>query len=153
VLRCAEAGIASAVAHLLRDRGKRGLLVPKAIPAAWLPHEFEFERRDRWTYSELDGSEGVLTRCAIAIALTGTIVLHHSAEQGGRAVTLIPDYHLCVVFGNQVVETVPEGIQVASQLGPAPITTISGSSATSDIEMTRVKGVHGPRTLDVVLAS
>jgi L-lactate dehydrogenase complex protein LldG len=89
----------------------------------------------------------------VAVALTGTIVLHHLPENGRRALTLIPDYHLCVVFTDQVAATVPEGIRRMSCLQPPLLTTISGPSATSDIEMTRVKGVHGPRTLEVILAS
>jgi L-lactate dehydrogenase complex protein LldG len=153
VSRCSEADIAGVVANFLTDRGKRGLLVPPGIPAGWLPDGFNFARRSEWTYDELDQSEGVLTGCAVAIALTGTIILHHSAEQGRRALTLIPDYHLCVVFENQIVETVPEAMRLAATFGSAPITTISGPSATADIEMTRVKGVHGPRTLDVIITS
>ena len=83
--------------------------------------------------------------------MTGTIVLRHSPDEGRRALTLIPDYHLCVVFANQVLETVSQGIREMANFGSAPLTTISGPSATSDIEMTRIKGVHGPRTLDVIL--
>jgi L-lactate dehydrogenase complex protein LldG len=83
--------------------------------------------------------------------MTGTIILSHSETEGRRALTLIPDYHLCVVRADQVVETVPEGIRRLRYLQTRPITTISGPSATADIEMTRIKGVHGPRTLDVIL--
>jgi L-lactate dehydrogenase complex protein LldG len=94
----------------------------------------------------------VVTACSAAIASTGTIVLRHVAGEGRRALTLIPDYHLCVVFPDQVVQTVPEAIRRLAALEPALVTTISGPSATADIEMTRVRGVHGPRTLDVILA-
>jgi L-lactate dehydrogenase complex protein LldG len=86
-----------------------------------------------------------------AIAFTGTIILRHGAGEGTRALTLIPDYHLCVVFADQVVETVPEGFERLRGMETSPLTTISGPSATADIEMTRVKGVHGPRFLDVIL--
>jgi L-lactate dehydrogenase complex protein LldG len=127
------------------------LLAPPGIPEHWLPYHIEFTADDNLPYDVLDRSEGVLTGCALAIARTGTIVLRHSSEEGRRALTLIPDYHLCVVYGRQVVETVPEAIREMLDFGTAPITTISGPSATSDIEMTRVKGVHGPRTLDVIL--
>jgi L-lactate dehydrogenase complex protein LldG len=92
-----------------------------------------------------------LTDCAVAIASTGTIVLRHSAGEARRALSLIPDYHLCVVFAAQIVETVPEGIDQMKTFSHIPITTIAGPSATSDIEMTRVNGVHGPRILDVIL--
>jgi L-lactate dehydrogenase complex protein LldG len=89
----------------------------------------------------------------LAIAVTGTIVLRHTPTEGVRALSLIPDYHLCCVFENQVEELVPEGIQRMSRFAGSPITTIAGPSATADIEMTRIKGVHGPRTLDVLLIS
>jgi L-lactate dehydrogenase complex protein LldG len=87
----------------------------------------------------------------VAVALTGTIMLRHSTGEGRRALTLIPDYHLCVVHADQVVETVPEGIRKINAFADVPITTISGPSATSDIEMTRIKGVDGPRVMDVIL--
>jgi L-lactate dehydrogenase complex protein LldG len=127
--------------------------VPLGIPNDWLPHGFLFQRDTGLNYQEIDKSEGVLTGCAVAIALTGTIVLRHSESEGRRALTLVPDYHLCVVHEQQIVETVPEGIAQMSAYAPAPITTISGPSATSDIEMTRIKGVHGPRTLEVILVA
>lgn len=145
--------IAVAVARALEARGKRGLLVPLGIRAEWLPPRFLFQRDTVLSYDEIDRSEGVLTGCAVAIALTGTIVLRHSESEGRRALTLIPDYHLCVVYEQQILETVPEAIQQMSPYSRSPITTISGPSATSDIEMTRVKGVHGPRTLEVILVS
>jgi len=152
VYPCREAGIRETVAEVLSSRGKRGLVVPEAVPPEWLPDSFAFVRDDELSYPEIDRSEGVLTRCAVAIAVTGTIVLRHSFLEGRRALTLIPDYHLCVVYAGQIVETVAEGIREMAKFKTAPITTISGPSATSDIEMTRVKGVHGPRILDVILA-
>jgi L-lactate dehydrogenase complex protein LldG len=102
-------------------------------------------------YELLDASEGVLTGCAAAIALTGSIILRHTEAEGRRALSLIPDYHLCVVFENQIVETVPEAIDLLSAFPLVPVTTIAGPSATADSEMTRIKGVHGPRTLEVIL--
>jgi L-lactate dehydrogenase complex protein LldG len=117
-----------------------------------LPGEpFEFIPDRGLDFCELDHSEGVLTGCAVAIAMSGTIILKHSPGKGRRALTLIPDYHLCIVKAEQVVETVPEGIRSLGDQTSMPITTISGPSATADIEMTRIKGVHGPRTLDVIL--
>ncbi len=153
VRQCTTSQISNAVAVALSARAKRTMLIPDAVPPDWLPSGFRFIRGAYLSYGELDRSEGVLTGCAVAIAETGTIVLQHSQEYGSRALTLIPDYHLCIVFEKQIVESVPEGIRALSALQSFPLTTISGPSATADIEMTRVKGVHGPRTLDVILIS
>lgn len=153
VHRVSAPDIPMAVARALSGRGKKGLLVPLGIPTDWLPTGYLFERDTGLRYEEIDGSEGVLTGCAAGIALTGTIVLRHSESEGRRALTLIPDYHLCVVHEHQIVETVPEGFQKIRQYAQSPITTISGPSATSDIEMTRIKGVHGPRTLEVIVVA
>ena len=104
---------------------------------------------DGLSSAELDAFDGVITRAAVAVAETGTIVLDGSAGQGRRALSLIPDYHLCLIEAGQVVGLVPEAV---SRLDPGrPLTWISGPSATSDIELDRVEGVHGPRTLDVIL--
>jgi L-lactate dehydrogenase complex protein LldG len=101
------------------------------------------------TAKELDAIATVVTACRVAIAETGTIVLDAAPDQGRRALSLVPDRHVIVVFATQVVATVPESL---TRLEPtAPLTFISGPSATSDIEFKRVEGVHGPRTLDVIL--
>lgn len=151
VSRCVKPGIREAIAGVLRARNKSRLLIPEALPPEWLPDSFTFVPDSGLAYGEIDASQGVVTGCVLAIAWTGTIVLRHAPGEGRRALTLIPDYHLCIVFANQVVETVPEGIREMANFSGAPLTTISGPSATSDIEMTRVKGVHGPRTLDVIV--
>jgi L-lactate dehydrogenase complex protein LldG len=151
VYRCPQVHLPAIIAEALAARSKRTMLIPQNLPQEWLPPAFEFVRDNGLSYEAIDQSEGVLTGCAVAIALTGTIVLRHSSGEGRRALTLIPDYHLCVVQADQIVETVPEGIRRVARFSRAPITTISGPSATSDIEMTRIKGVHGPRTLDVIL--
>lgn len=152
VYRCEEAEIAATIAKALEARGKTGLMIPpKGLPQAWLPAGFTFARDEGMSYDDLDRCDGVLTGCAAAVAFTGTILLKHGPGEPRRALTLVPDYHLCVVRAEQVVETVPEGIRRVNAFRTSPLTTISGPSATSDIEMTRVKGVHGPRTLDVVL--
>ena len=149
VHHCSQSDIAQTVHKVVTERNKKGLLVSPNVPPAWLPADLLFVEDSGLSHEDLDDSEGVLTGCAVAIALTGTIVLEHGKER--RALTLIPDYHLCVVFKNQVVETVPEALDRIQSFNTNAITTISGSSATADIEMMRIKGVHGPRVLDVIL--
>jgi L-lactate dehydrogenase complex protein LldG len=151
VYECRAGEIAGTVARILSEKGKSTLLVSPDICRDWLSDQIRFVRDENLPYAAIDESEGVLTGCAVAIAFTGTIILTHAAER--RALTLIPDYHLCVVFEDQIVETVPEAFAKMRAFATTPITTISGPSATADIEMTRVKGVHGPRSLDVVVAS
>ena len=151
VYQCAAHAIAQTVESAMAERGKTTLLRAEGLPAEWLPSSFRFPVVDGMTYEEIDRAEGVITGCVAAIALTGTIVLRHGPYDSRRALTLIPDYHLCVVFAEQVVETVPEGFERLRGMETLPLTTVSGPSATADIEMTRVKGVHGPRFLDVIL--
>ncbi len=155
--------IASGIGTILRTRGKSGLAIPGGIPAEWLPAEFTFEDASEYDAAALDRSPGVLTGSTVAIAETGTIVLQNAAGQarqagqagqagqGRRMLSLVPDYHLCVVFEREVVATVPEAFLRLD--GRLPTTFISGPSATADIEMTRIKGVHGPRVLDVLLVA
>jgi L-lactate dehydrogenase complex protein LldG len=150
VYRCDEHSIQQTVAQALAARGKKSSLIPRDFPRQWLPEGFDF-LRETLDYAEIDASEGVLPDCALAIASTGTVVLRHGAGEARRALSLIPDYHLCIVFAAQVFGTVPEGIKQMRAFGNVPLTTIAGPSATADIEMTRIKGVHGPRTLDIIL--
>jgi L-lactate dehydrogenase complex protein LldG len=152
VYRSEQARLPEIIASAMNAVNRRRLLVADSIPDEWLPSApYEFFRDQELTYDDLDRSEGVLTTCVAAIAQTGTIVLRHSAKNGRRALTLIPDYHLCVVRSEQIVETVPEAVRVIGASDVSPITTISGPSATADIEMTRIKGVHGPRVLNVII--
>lgn len=153
VHRCAHSEIATTIADKLRERAAGNIAVPKDIPREWLPTGFQFTPDDEVTYDQLESCGGVITGCAVAIADTGTIVLDGAASQGRRALTLLPDYHLCVVFETQVYETVPEAMHILSPAISRPLTLISGPSATADIEMTRIQGVHGPRYMDVVLVS
>jgi L-lactate dehydrogenase complex protein LldG len=153
VYPCLRHEIARTVAVAMKARGKTSLLHPDQLPEEWLPAGYAFSRVNGLPDSEIDRGEGVITGCLAAIALTGTIILHHGSVDGRRALTLIPDYHLCVVFADQVVETVPEGFRRLAGMATLPLTTVSGPSATADIEMSRVKGVHGPRFLDVILVA
>jgi L-lactate dehydrogenase complex protein LldG len=152
VRRCAADDIPATVAAALRDRGARRVVVPAGIPAGWLDStdEVELVPDAALDHAELDALDGVVTACAIAVAETGTIVLDAGPGQGRRAVTLVPDYHLVVVRADQVVSGVPAA--VAKLVPTRPLTWISGPSATSDIELDRVEGVHGPRNLEVILA-
>ena len=152
VHRAAPGTLAEQISMALRRRQARRVVVPPAL-ALPLP-DFVTATADTPPFlspAELDAFDGVITRAAVAIADTGTIVLDGSPDQGRRAISLVPDYHLCVVEAGQVVHLVPEAIARLS-LG-RPLTWISGPSATSDIELERVEGVHGPRTLEVVLVS
>ncbi|WP_327665574.1 LutC/YkgG family protein [Streptomyces sp. NBC_00498] len=142
------------IARLLAGHGSRTVAVPPGLPDGWLAAADATQVHDRAanTPAELDEVDSVVTACAVAIAETGTIVLDGSPDQGRRRITLVPDHHICVVrVPDQVVSSVPQALE---RLDPTrPLTWISGPSATSDIELDRVEGVHGPRTLEVVLVS
>ena len=154
IRRVAPADLPGAIAAACAVRGVRRLVVPADLPEGWLPDGVELLRDPGLTVDQLDGSDGVLTGSALGIAQTGTIALDGGPGQGRRAISLVPDYHLCVVEAAQVVGSVPEAVarlhEVATRPG-RPITWISGPSATSDIELNRVEGVHGPRTLEVLV--
>ncbi|WP_371574080.1 lactate utilization protein C [Streptomyces sp. NBC_01314] len=147
-------GLAEVVAGLLREHGSKSVLSPPGLREEWLSATDVTRVPDRResTADELDQVDSVVTACALAIAETGTIVLDGSPDQGRRRITLVPDHHICVVrVPDQVVSSVPQALE---RLDPArPLTWISGPSATSDIELDRVEGVHGPRTLEVVLVT
>jgi L-lactate dehydrogenase complex protein LldF len=153
-VRVVAAGeLREALAELCGERGARRLAVPGDLPDAWRPEGIEFVPDTGLTAHDLDALDGALTGCALGIAETGTIVLDGGPVQGRRALTLVPDYHLCVIAEEQVVDLVPEAVE---RLEPSvregrPLTFVSGPSATSDIELNRVEGVHGPRTLHAVV--
>ncbi|WP_326643207.1 LUD domain-containing protein [Streptosporangium sp. NBC_01755] len=143
-----EGEAAATIAAALARRGATRLVAPDGLPPEWAPGE-PVTDDPPLSAAELDRVDGVVTGCAVAIAETGTIVLDTGPGQGRRALTLLPDYHLCVVRAEQIVAGVPEAV---GRLDPSrPLTWISGPSATSDIELNRVEGVHGPRTLEVVV--
>jgi L-lactate dehydrogenase complex protein LldG len=155
VHRCGEQELPETLVRVLAERGSTSVAVPAGVPGAWTDAfqaaDALLVRRDDppLGVDELDGTDSVVTACAVAVADTGTIVLDAGPDQGRRALTLVPDHHVCVVRREQVVALVPDAV---ARLGAdRPLTWISGPSATSDIELERVEGVHGPRTLEVVL--
>lgn len=145
--------IGAAVAAQLARRGLSTVVVPDDLPQAWRPAGVSVLQDGDCSLRELDGAPGVVTGARLAIAQTGTVVLDAGPGQGRRALTLLPDYHLCVVFASQVVDLVPAALEALRPCveARAPLTFFSGPSATADIEFQRVVGVHGPRTLDVIL--
>jgi L-lactate dehydrogenase complex protein LldG len=152
VTRLAAAELPATVVRLCEQRGARRIAVPPGGPD-WLTGVEVVVDEPPLSPQALDRLDGVLTGCALAIAETGTIVLDGGERSGRRALTLVPDWHVCVVEAEAVVAGVPDAI---AALAPAaaegrPITLVSGPSATSDIELDRVEGVHGPRTLDVLV--
>ncbi|WP_312871097.1 LutC/YkgG family protein [Streptomyces lonarensis] len=149
VHRCTPADLPETIAGLLRRRGTEVALAPPSLPASWRTEGVRWLTEDV-PLAELATADSVVTGCAVAVAETGTLVLDGGPAQGLRRTSLVPDHHVCVVHApDQVVDSVPE---VLERLDPArPLTWISGPSATSDIELDRVEGVHGPRTLEVVL--
>jgi L-lactate dehydrogenase complex protein LldG len=152
VHRSDPGGLPALLARLLAGHGSRSVVIPPGLPTAWLSRSATTTVPDSpvSTPRDLDAVDSVVTGCALAVAETGTIVLDAAPDQGRRRITLVPDHHICVVrVPDQVVGSVPQALEL---LDPArPLTWISGPSATSDIELDRVEGVHGPRTLEVVL--
>jgi len=150
VRRVSAAELPAAVAAACGERGARRLVTPAGGPTAIDGVDLVADDPPLGP-RELDGFDGVLTGCALAIAETGTIVLDGGARSGRRAITLVPDYHVCVVEAERIVAAIPDAVaQLAGAVADGrPITFVSGPSATSDIELDRVEGVHGPRTLDV----
>ena len=150
VERVRQSELRVAINQRLTANGTPRMLVPPGMPQALL-EAGSFTADTGFSYQELDGFGGMLTTATVAIALTGTLVLQNVPGQGRRAATLIPDYHLCVVAAEDVVETVPEAMTRLRPTASLATTFVSGPSATADIEMTRIKGVHGPRVLDVLI--
>jgi L-lactate dehydrogenase complex protein LldG len=155
VRQCPVDDLPAEITNALENRAARTVVAPMDLDPSWTA---SFSGRvltdgpsadDQLSVSELDGVDGVITSCAVAIAETGTLILDCSAGQGRRVLTLIPDYHLCVVFADQIVHDVPQALSRLE--ATRPLTMISGPSATSDIELNRVEGVHGPRTLEVII--
>ena len=148
--------LADAVSAACADMGLGRVVVPPGLPEAWRPREVELIEDAGLSAIELDAVDGTVTGCSVAIAETGTLVLDGSPICGRRVLTLVPDHHICIVLAGQIVQIVPEAI---AAVAPAvrerrrPITLVSGPSASSDIELERVEGVHGPRHLLVLIAT
>ncbi len=163
VTECAPVALPATIAAQLEKSGRRIFAAPAGLPTEWLAPGFSWKIGQDLTIAEVEQAEGVVTACFCGVADSGTIVLHHSAAEGRRVLSLLPDWHLCILRASQVVETLPEYFERCEQpphsssdkkpsLGtPALVTWVSGPSATADIEMTRIKGVHGPRFLHVIL--
>ena len=156
LVRDSSAGdLAATIDTALTERGSRRVVAPAGLDPSWTANVAAEVLTDgafgddQFSVSQLDVADAVITSCAVAIAETGTLVLDGSPDQGRRVLTLIPDYHLCVVFPHQIVADVPQAL--ARLEASRPLTMISGPSATSDIELNRVEGVHGPRTLEVII--
>jgi L-lactate dehydrogenase complex protein LldG len=143
--------ISSAIATALQTAGEDTLLASPDFPAEWLPEVAALQLDHNLSSAQIEKIQAVVTTCEAAVASTGTIFLVHGGAQGRRIATLLPDYHICIVRRQQVSALVPEAITAVAPFRGLPITSISGPSATSDIEMTRIRGVHGPRRLTVVL--
>lgn len=146
-----EGELPAAISLVLQDAGERRVIADPEFSSAWLPVGTSLLLDNGLSTAEIDTAQIVLTTCETAIASTGTIILIHGGAQGRRAITLLPDHHICLVRRDQIVELVPEAFQVIASQSARPMTTISGPSATSDIEMTRIRGVHGPRYLTIIL--
>ena len=155
VVRCKRADLAKEISNALAARNSDRAVIPADLPGEWLADASRFVTDESLSHSDLNGIAAVVTSCAVAVAETGTVVLDAGPGQGRRAITLVPDHHVCVVFEGQIVDSVPEAVDLLreSALAGKPMTWISGPSATSDIELSRVEGVHGPRHLDILLAS
>jgi L-lactate dehydrogenase complex protein LldG len=151
VVRVPPADAAAAVGRALARTGARSLVVPPGLPEDLVPEGPWSLLADvpPLTVGQLDAADAVITTVATAIAVTGTVTLDHGPGQGRRVLTLLPDQHICVVRADQIAPDVPEALRLLDPY--RPLTLISGPSATSDIELDRVEGVHGPRTLDIVV--
>lgn len=156
VRRVTADAVAADVAVVCAARSADRLVIPPGLRTNWYPPGVEAVPDAGFAARELNAFDGVLTGCTVAVAGTGTIVLTAGPEEGRRAITLVPDLHICVVEERCVVELVPEAMRALAPLvrdGRRPLTLVSGPSATSDIELSRVEGVHGPRSLVVLVVS
>ena len=156
VTTCATGGVAEALRDACARHHAERLVIPDGLPQGWRPAGCELLVDAALSPSALDAMDGSITGATAAIAESGTVVLDGSADQGRRALTLIPDLHLCVVAASQIVATLAEALELLApsiRSGRRAITLVSGPSATADIELSRVQGVHGPRHLEIILVA
>lgn len=150
VVESSTADLPAIIVHQLQSSGRRRFVAPPGLPAEWLGVGVDWKIDNNLSNEEIEHCDGVVTAASAGVADSGTIVLHHGISEGRRVITLLPDFHLCVLRASQIVETLPEYFARCPQ-PPLLATFISGPSATADIEMTRIKGVHGPRFLSVII--
>jgi L-lactate dehydrogenase complex protein LldG len=150
VVEIPSADLQQIIAQQLQLSGRHHFVVPPGVPADWLDTGVTWKIDEDLSHEEIEHCDGVVTGASGGIADSGTIVLHHGAIEGRRVISLLPDFHLCILRASQVVETLPEYFARLPE-PPRLATFISGPSATADIEMTRIKGVHGPRFLSVII--
>ena len=163
VVECKPDELTAAIHAQLKASGRRTFVAPVGVPQEWLAPGYGWMIDGGFAADEIEHADGVITACFCGVAESGTIVLHHGPMEGRRVITLLPDWHLCVLRASQIVETLPEYFDRCEEAGnkgareqgaenlPRLVTWIAGPSATADIEMTRIKGVHGPRFLNVIL--
>jgi L-lactate dehydrogenase complex protein LldG len=150
VVESLPGNLPATIASQLKSSGRHVFVAPPALPAEWLDAGVSWKFDHNLGYEAIEGCDGVVTASSAGIADSGTIVLHHTGTEGRRVITLLPDFHLCILRASQIVETLPEYFARFAK-PPQLATYISGPSATADIEMTRIKGVHGPRFLSVII--
>lgn len=150
VMEATPVSLPAIIHEQLAASGRHTFIAPPGLPAAWLVPGFDWKLDRDLPTAEIEKTDGVVTASSCGIADSGTIVLHHSSAEGRRVISLLPDWHLCVLRASDIVETLPEYFARCAA-PPRLATYISGPSATADIEMTRIKGVHGPRFLHVIL--
>jgi L-lactate dehydrogenase complex protein LldG len=156
VTTCAPDGIAETLRDVCARHGALRLAAPAGLPERWRPDELELIADEPLGAAALDELDGVITGAAVGIAESGTVGLDGSPDQGRRALTLIPDLHLCVVQATRIVPALPQALEVLSASvapGRRAVLLISGPSSTADIELARVQGVHGPRRLEIIVAA
>lgn len=146
VFEARQETLAATIAEVLRVNNQKSAIVADKFPEENLPADFPWQRESESTKEQLNTAAGTIAGCEVAIAHTGTIIL-----RGTRQLTLLPDRFLCIVYEHQIVDTVPEAFARLEPFKTEPLTFVSGPSATADIEMTRIRGVHGPRFLDVIV--